>query len=262
VLSFNKARFKIPDGDPFAPFETQGAAGVSNSRTARATSQSAANDLIRRKPNQQRAHDTKEKVLRGTQKILEREGIEALTTRRLATVAGVSVGSIYEYFPSKQAVLYWVYEERLKTRLDVFDSVFTSEKLNQDISALMEEYSKAGQAAHLWSRFDLELRNAEDREPELQTYTRKFQSDLSDRYLRLWRAFGSDWPESGLRRLAEYGHEIDHLNMKIQAGRSGADRAFFGEITGYLFTKLHGLALSPFAATHDIDLAARLGLDD
>ena len=38
--------------------------------------------------------------------VLEREGAERFTTIRVAEAAGVSVGSLYQYFPNKQAILY------------------------------------------------------------------------------------------------------------------------------------------------------------
>ncbi len=37
-------------------------------------------------------------------RILKREGPDGLTTNRVAEVAGVSIGSLYQYFPTKQAV--------------------------------------------------------------------------------------------------------------------------------------------------------------
>ncbi len=41
-----------------------------------------------------------ETLLQATTRILRREGREHLTTNRIAEVAGVSVGSLYQYFPT------------------------------------------------------------------------------------------------------------------------------------------------------------------
>ena len=62
--------------------------------------------LERRKPNQLRAQETKDKILNAIHKILLEDGIEKLTTRRIAKTGGISMGSIYEYFPTKQAILF------------------------------------------------------------------------------------------------------------------------------------------------------------
>ena len=44
--------------------------------------------------------------------ILEEEGPAALTTTRIAERAGVSVGSLYQYFENRDAVLHAIYEEK------------------------------------------------------------------------------------------------------------------------------------------------------
>lgn len=59
----------------------------------------------RRPPKQARAHATQEAIFGATAQILEGEGEARLTTNRIAEVAGVSIGSLYQYFPNKQAIL-------------------------------------------------------------------------------------------------------------------------------------------------------------
>jgi AcrR family transcriptional regulator len=58
----------------------------------------------RRKPQQLRAHQTVDAVLEAVIRILKREGFAAITTNRIAEVAGVSIGSVYQYFPHKRAI--------------------------------------------------------------------------------------------------------------------------------------------------------------
>ena len=58
----------------------------------------------RRQPKQWRARQTVEAVLDAVIRILKREGVGAVTTNRVAEVAGVSIGSVYQYFPDKQAI--------------------------------------------------------------------------------------------------------------------------------------------------------------
>jgi AcrR family transcriptional regulator len=45
-----------------------------------------------------------EAVLAAVVRILKREGAERVTTNRIAVVAGVSIGSVYQYFPDKRAI--------------------------------------------------------------------------------------------------------------------------------------------------------------
>lgn len=60
--------------------------------------------VSRRKPVQRRSQQTVESILDAVIRILKREGIDAITTNRIAEVAGVSIGSLYQYFPDKNAI--------------------------------------------------------------------------------------------------------------------------------------------------------------
>ena len=59
----------------------------------------------RKVPVQTRSRATVEAILEATARILEAEGLEAVTTNRVAERAGVSIGSLYQYFPDRDAVL-------------------------------------------------------------------------------------------------------------------------------------------------------------
>lgn len=58
----------------------------------------------RREPKQQRSRQTVDAVLEAVPRVLRRHGAESITTNRLAEAAGVSIGSLYQYFPEKQAI--------------------------------------------------------------------------------------------------------------------------------------------------------------
>jgi AcrR family transcriptional regulator len=59
----------------------------------------------RKAPSQARSQKTVEAILAATAHILSREGYAALSTNRVAERAGVSIGSLYQYFPSKDALV-------------------------------------------------------------------------------------------------------------------------------------------------------------
>ena len=60
---------------------------------------------MRRQPRQQRSRARVRHILEAADEILSAEGFEALTVRRIAQQAGVPVGSIYQFFPDKAAVV-------------------------------------------------------------------------------------------------------------------------------------------------------------
>jgi AcrR family transcriptional regulator len=58
----------------------------------------------RKAPSQARAKVTWNTILDGAAQVLVKQGYEKSTTDRIAERAGVSVGSVYEYFPNKEAI--------------------------------------------------------------------------------------------------------------------------------------------------------------
>lgn len=68
----------------------------------------------RRKAKQPRARETVECIVEGAARILLRTGYARATTNRIAREAGVSVGSVYEYFEDKDAV----FEALIRRELD------------------------------------------------------------------------------------------------------------------------------------------------
>ncbi len=65
----------------------------------------------RRQPAQERSRLTVEAILQAAAQVFERHGYAAGTTNRIADRAGISVGSLYQYFPNKDAVLVALVEQ-------------------------------------------------------------------------------------------------------------------------------------------------------
>lgn len=72
-----------------------------------------------RKPvRQSRARETVDAILQASQQIVARHGLGRLTTNYIAELAGVSIGSLYQYFPGKDAVLHSVIERQFNRAVD------------------------------------------------------------------------------------------------------------------------------------------------
>jgi len=66
----------------------------------------------RKEPVQRRARETVDAILTATERIVREHEFERVTTNEIARLAGVSVGSLYQYFPCKQALIVAVAERR------------------------------------------------------------------------------------------------------------------------------------------------------
>jgi AcrR family transcriptional regulator len=59
----------------------------------------------RKQPKQERATVTVDAMVTAVERVLEKHGPAGLTTNRVAEVAGVSVGTLYQWFPNKEALV-------------------------------------------------------------------------------------------------------------------------------------------------------------
>lgn len=83
----------------------------------------------RKTPRQARARATVDAILFAAAHILKTDGQSGFTTNRIAEVAGVSIGSLYQYFPNKQAIV-----DALRERHDKFYEHEVQEGIERSIS--------------------------------------------------------------------------------------------------------------------------------
>lgn len=100
----------------------------------------------RKTPRQARARVTVDAIFEATIQVLLRDGPHRLTTTRVAERAGVSVGTMYQYFPNKQALIHALNERYLDALADRIEAVCTAQNgrpLGQMVEALIETYWRA-----------------------------------------------------------------------------------------------------------------------
>jgi AcrR family transcriptional regulator len=77
----------------------------------------------RRDPSQRRALELLGAIRQAALEIIEKDGPGALTTNRVAERAGVSIGSLYHYYPNKEAVVADLFETRVRALVDDIESL-------------------------------------------------------------------------------------------------------------------------------------------
>ena len=98
----------------------------------------AARTSVRRRPKQRRARQTVEAVLDAVVRLLKRGGSKTITTNRIAEVAGVSIGSVYQYFPDKRAIFTALHQRHV----DQIDRMVQT-KLVEHAASSIEELVRA-----------------------------------------------------------------------------------------------------------------------
>ncbi|RUW45874.1 TetR/AcrR family transcriptional regulator [Mesorhizobium sp. M8A.F.Ca.ET.021.01.1.1] len=99
--------------------------------------QTAGRTLTRRTPKQQRSRQTVDVVLEAVQLVAKRHGTLAITTNRIAEAAGVSVGSLYQYFPDKRAIFTALHDRHVDEVRRVIKQTITD-----CASASLEEFAR------------------------------------------------------------------------------------------------------------------------
>jgi AcrR family transcriptional regulator len=109
----------------------------------------------RKEPAQQRSKATVEAIVAATARVLVRDGYDALSTNRVAKEAGVSVGSLYQYFPGKEALVAAVMEqyasrmqENIAARLQSAGTAATAEEVATEMIRAMLAAQQAEPRLH------------------------------------------------------------------------------------------------------------------
>ncbi|MFG2739736.1 TetR family transcriptional regulator [Streptomyces chartreusis] len=127
---------------------------------------------LRRTPQQARSKARLARVLQAAERVLIREGAQALTTTRIAAEAKVSVGSLYQYLPDRDAIVDALaagYFARLETTMADLVRAATTERWEDPVGVLIDTYAAIYRTEHgfraLWFGSSLtEQIRAADRE--------------------------------------------------------------------------------------------------
>jgi AcrR family transcriptional regulator len=110
----------------------------------------------RKQASQDRSRATVDALVEATARILVREGFDRASTNRIAEAAGVSVGSLYQYFPTKEALVAAVIDRHNRETMRVVRDVLP-EVAGLPVSQAIRQLVAAAVRAH---RIDPKLHRA------------------------------------------------------------------------------------------------------
>jgi AcrR family transcriptional regulator len=87
------------------------------------TTRRSARVSLLKQPKQARSNDLVAAVLDAAVQVLRTEGAQRFTTARVAERAGVSVGSLYQYFPNKAAILFRLQSDEWRATSDLMRDI-------------------------------------------------------------------------------------------------------------------------------------------
>ena len=129
-------------------------------------------------PVQQRAHRQRDKILKATSELLETVGVDELTTIRVAEAVGISVGTLYHYFPNKHAILYSLAENWIQTVLNELEEIGQRDLSNVAIKDFVVLITEVFESLFIKHSPLLPLINAINTLPELNSLKFEFKQQL------------------------------------------------------------------------------------
>jgi AcrR family transcriptional regulator len=160
----------------------------------------------RKKPVQGRSKATVDAVLVAAARILEERGQAGFNTNAVAERAGVSIGSLYQYFPSKDAILVALMEQSLAVFSEAMAEAIDGapgDSLGGDLTFMMQ----MGRVTHL-RRPNL-VRLLEDEFQRLESHINKASSHVAVR-------------AAMIRLLKRYDNQIRIDNLELASQDIGA----------------------------------------
>ncbi len=103
--------------------------------------------LPRKSASQERSKLMVETLLDATARVLKQEGYDRASTNRIATVAGVSIGSLYQYFPNKEALVGALVARHVREMMDLMKNAI-AEMACHDLESSMRRLVRAMIDAH------------------------------------------------------------------------------------------------------------------
>ncbi len=194
----------------------------------------------RKLPTQARAHATVEVILEAAARILVKHGFDGMTTNSVAERAGVSVGSLYQYFPNKESLVAELEHRHHAELRAAFDAVFRRVE-TLDTEAMVGVMIDAAIRVHM---VNPELHRVLSDEiprigpvPEFRAFEQEVHGKLKG--LLDHRAHELAVPDTGLaaylviRTVEAAVHDtMIHKDAPVDAGLLGAELSRM--ITGYL----------------------------
>lgn len=177
----------------------------------------------RKLPTQERSRETVDVILAATARVLVKEGFDRASTNRIADEAGVSIGSLYQYFPSKEALVAALVERHIET-------------MSQTLQAQMRTLAEAPLAVAVRRMVTLML-DAHAIEPELHRV-------LNEQVPRVGRLHRVHEVEARMQRLAG-----DYFARRRSELRPGLD------VDTAAFVVVHSIEALTHGATRRGELA-------
>ncbi|SHE64323.1 transcriptional regulator, TetR family [Microbulbifer donghaiensis] len=175
----------------------------------------------RREPVQARARERTRQILDTTGRLLEEVGLNDLTTILIAKELGVSVGSLYHYFPNKHAILYAMGEQWLASMTMALEELAQQDLENTSLQGFIAELLQRLVAVYREQRGLLPLVQAMWGIPELHELDERHDELVISHLTGMYQRLGFVCPPNEMNRLARATLETCHALVLVIVNQRG-----------------------------------------
>lgn len=174
----------------------------------------------RKTPRQERSAVTCAAILEAAARILETSGSQGLTTNHVAVLAGVSVGTLYQYFPAKEAILAELVRQMRQEMLADFVGAARQAE-GKGLGDAVDAMAAASLRHHLRRPALAQALEHEELELKLDKETVQLKADMRDLIVGVLRDHGIDQPERTAFDLMALSRGI--VDAAVRAGERDFD---------------------------------------
>jgi AcrR family transcriptional regulator len=184
---------------------------------------------IRNIPRQSRSQQTVDLILDVAGDLFSTVGYEAATTNAIAERAGISIGSLYRYYPDKDAILKALAERYYRQQRELFDTVFVPDArylppevmLDRLVDPFLEMYRSQPVYAHILLGADVSA--------DIAAASCGMEAELIDRTAQFFRMLSPRLDESRAHLVAVVSKGV--VKMLISLILASDDAAYQAQVT-------------------------------
>lgn len=163
----------------------------------------------RKVAQQERSRAKVQLILDTTLQMLNEGPADKITTNEIANRAGISIGSLYQFFPKKEAVFYELFSQWLQETLDRLDDVGKRFDGSEDLGELSDAvFECLSRDDTINSRGHWQLLRAMGSTEELVALEAEHQQEVFRRIVEFQKKFGRKIPPSQTEVLAILQHHV------------------------------------------------------
>jgi AcrR family transcriptional regulator len=166
---------------------------------------------LRKTPVQARSAERLARILEAAAQVFEDRGFEGATTEAIAARAGISIGSLYQYFPGKAAVFRALADQFLTLIRGVFDQVMTVDVAKMELGALVGSVVDTYAVMHQTVPGIRALMTQGPFSPEIVAATKELFSEFERRIAEIFRLRNPHTSPEERHRLAAVSVYVFHI---------------------------------------------------